>query len=142
MTINNTGSTRFPSPHAELTPIRGKPTAITVKQLQKEVFANTRAVHSARGGGVNSYFGIAMEPWSQRHISPERASHSPHRITPGVNRSIHPTPSSQCGHWKPDGRRLSLLLHAPTTRMLPYSLRHYQPSNMPWIGAGYTIFPG
>jgi hypothetical protein len=63
MTTNNTGSTRFPFPHAELTPIQqGKPTAITVKQLQKEVFANTRAVHSARNGGVNGYLGIAMEP--------------------------------------------------------------------------------
>jgi hypothetical protein len=62
MSTNNTGSTRFPSPHAKLTPIRGKPTAITVKQLQKEVFASTRAVHSARGGGVNGYLGIAMEP--------------------------------------------------------------------------------
>jgi hypothetical protein len=62
MVTHTTGSTRFPSPHAELTPIRGKPTAITVKQLQKEVFANTRAVHSARGGGVNGHLGIAMDP--------------------------------------------------------------------------------
>jgi hypothetical protein len=62
MTTTRSGSTRFPFPHAELTPIRGKPIATTVKQLQKEVFANTRAVHSARGGGVNGHLGLAMEP--------------------------------------------------------------------------------
>jgi hypothetical protein len=63
MTTTNTGSTRFPFPHAELTPIRGKPAATTVKKLQKEVFANIRAVHSApRGGGVNRHLGLAMDP--------------------------------------------------------------------------------
>jgi hypothetical protein len=62
MTTTPTGSTRFPFPHSELTPIIGKPTAITVKLLQKEVYANTRAVHCARGGGVNGYLGIAMDP--------------------------------------------------------------------------------
>jgi hypothetical protein len=63
MATHTTGSTRFPFPHAELTPICGKPTAIMVKQLQKEVFANTRAgVHSsARGGGVNGHLGIFMD---------------------------------------------------------------------------------
>jgi hypothetical protein len=62
MTTTSSGSTHFPFPHAELTPIRGKPTATTVQQLQKEVFANTRAVHSARGGGVNGHLGLDMEP--------------------------------------------------------------------------------
>jgi hypothetical protein len=62
MLTNTTGSTRFPFPHAELTPIRGKPKATTVKQLQKEIFTNTRAVHSAQGGDVNGHLGIAMDP--------------------------------------------------------------------------------
>jgi hypothetical protein len=54
------GRTSFPFPHPELTKIQGKPTAITVKLLQKEVYANTRAVHCTRGGGTNGYLGIAM----------------------------------------------------------------------------------
>jgi hypothetical protein len=42
MATTNKGGTNFPFPHSGLTPILGKPTTITaVKQLQKEVYANT-----------------------------------------------------------------------------------------------------
>jgi hypothetical protein len=60
MTTASTGRNRFPFPHPELTKIKGKPTAITVKLLQKEVYANTRAVHCTHGGGTNGYLGITM----------------------------------------------------------------------------------
>jgi hypothetical protein len=62
MTTTATGSPRFPFPRAELTPIVGKPTAVTVQLLQKDVYANTRAVHCTHGGGINGYLGIAMDP--------------------------------------------------------------------------------
>jgi hypothetical protein len=62
MMTTTTGSPRFPFPHAELTPIVGKPTAVDVQLLQKKVYANTRAVHCTRGGGANGYLGITMDP--------------------------------------------------------------------------------
>ena len=39
----------FPLPHTQLTPISGKPTAIAIHQLKKELYANARAIHSERG---------------------------------------------------------------------------------------------
>jgi hypothetical protein len=52
----------FPFPHAELTPIDGKPSAATIKQLKKELYANSRSVHCELGGGVNGYLDIVMPP--------------------------------------------------------------------------------
>jgi hypothetical protein len=89
MSTPPTRSTRFPFPHAELTRILGKPTAITVKQLQKEVFANTRAVHSARGDGVNGYLGIAMDPVA--YLARAGAPFVP-PDHPGTNQSMQPMP--------------------------------------------------
>jgi hypothetical protein len=53
-------TTTFPFPHPVLTAIVGKPTAQTIKQLRKEIYANARSVHSARGGGLHGHLGIAM----------------------------------------------------------------------------------
>lgn len=50
----------FPFPHPLLTPIDGKPTALTVTRLQKEIFANARSVNCTSGGGVNGFLGIVM----------------------------------------------------------------------------------
>lgn len=50
----------IPFPHPILTPILSKPTAATIKQLKKEVYANARSVHSERGGGMNGHLGIVM----------------------------------------------------------------------------------
>jgi hypothetical protein len=55
-----TSTSAFPFPHAELTKIEGKPSAATIKQLKKELYANARSVHSDRGGGVNGYLGTVM----------------------------------------------------------------------------------
>ena len=56
-----TGMSSLPFPHLHLTPIDGKPTATTVTQLRKEVYANARAIHSDGGGGNNGFLGIVME---------------------------------------------------------------------------------
>jgi hypothetical protein len=55
-----TTTSAFPFPHVELTKIEGKPSAATIKQLKKELYANTRAVHCDLGGGVNGYLGTVM----------------------------------------------------------------------------------
>jgi hypothetical protein len=56
-------TTAFPFPHVELTPIDGKPSAVTIKQLKKELYANSRSVHCELvGGGGNGYLGIVMPP--------------------------------------------------------------------------------
>jgi hypothetical protein len=47
-------------PHAELTPIVGKPTNPSLQLLQKELYANARAVHSTRGGGANGHLALIM----------------------------------------------------------------------------------
>ena len=52
--------TSFPFPHAELTKINGKPSAATIKQLKREVFANLREIHSDLGGGTHGYLGLAL----------------------------------------------------------------------------------
>jgi hypothetical protein len=50
----------IPFPHPELTPITGKPTAATIKQLKKQVYANARSVYSDLGGGLNGHLGVVM----------------------------------------------------------------------------------
>jgi hypothetical protein len=55
-----TTNTSFPLPHAVLTPIPGKPTAATLRQLKKELYANARSIHSDRGGGINGHLGLVM----------------------------------------------------------------------------------
>jgi hypothetical protein len=46
-------STTMTFPHPELTPIVGTPTNPTIQTIQKQLFANALAIHSARGEGVN-----------------------------------------------------------------------------------------
>ena len=53
-------SKALPFPHVELTKVHGKPTAASIKQLKKELYANARSVHSELGGGVNGYLGTVM----------------------------------------------------------------------------------
>jgi hypothetical protein len=55
-----TQSASYPLPHAQLTPILGKPTAAAIRQLKKEIYANARSLHSDRGGGLNGHLGIVM----------------------------------------------------------------------------------
>jgi hypothetical protein len=55
-----TTNASFPLPHAELTPIPGKPTAAAIRQLKKELYANARSIHSDRGGGLNGHLGLVM----------------------------------------------------------------------------------
>jgi hypothetical protein len=53
-------TTTIPFPHVELTKIHGKPTAASIKQRKKEIYANARSVHCELGGGVNGYLGTVM----------------------------------------------------------------------------------
>jgi hypothetical protein len=55
-----TSKESFPLPHAQLTPIPGKPTAAAIRQLKKELYANARSIHSDRGGGLNGHLGLVM----------------------------------------------------------------------------------
>jgi hypothetical protein len=47
-------------PHPVLTPITGRPTNTTLQTLQKQLYANARAVHSTRGGGLNGHLALVM----------------------------------------------------------------------------------
>ena len=55
-----TSNSSCPLPHAQLTPILGKPTAAGIRQLKKEIYANARSLHSDRGSGINGHLGIVM----------------------------------------------------------------------------------
>ena len=55
-----TSKESFPLPHEQLTTIPGKPSAATIRQLKKELYANARAIHSDRGGGLNGHLGLVM----------------------------------------------------------------------------------
>ena len=55
-----TSKESFPLPHEPLTPIPGKPSAATIRQLKKELYANARSIHSDRGGGLNGHLGLVM----------------------------------------------------------------------------------
>jgi hypothetical protein len=54
----NTSSLTFP--HPILTPITTKPTNSTLQVLQREIYANARAIHSTRGGGAHGHLAIIM----------------------------------------------------------------------------------
>jgi hypothetical protein len=80
MTTAPTGRTSFPFPHPELTKIKGNPTAIAVKLLQQEVYANTRAVHCTCGGGTNGYLDIAMSAETYAIRIPEQPYIAPNHL--------------------------------------------------------------
>jgi hypothetical protein len=46
--------------HPVLTPITTKPTYASLKQLQREIYANACAIKSMRGGGTNGYLALVM----------------------------------------------------------------------------------
>lgn len=50
----------LPFPHQILTKIDDETNAATIKQLEREVYANLRAIPSTLGGGDNGYLGLAM----------------------------------------------------------------------------------
>jgi hypothetical protein len=53
-------STTLIFPHPVLTPISGEPNNQSLQLLQKELYANARAVHSTRGGGANGHLAMIM----------------------------------------------------------------------------------
>jgi hypothetical protein len=53
-------STSLIFPHVTLTPITGKPKNPSLQLLQKELYANARAVHSTRGGGAHGHLAVIM----------------------------------------------------------------------------------
>ena len=48
-------------PMPALTPIEGKPTNPTIKQLRRELYSNARAIPSTRGGGQHGHLGELMD---------------------------------------------------------------------------------
>jgi hypothetical protein len=46
--------------HPELTKIQGEPASKSIQLMQKQVFANARAIYSARGGGINGHLAVVM----------------------------------------------------------------------------------
>jgi hypothetical protein len=55
-----TSKESFPLPHEQLTLIPGKPSASTIRQLKKELYANARSIHSDRGDGLDGHHGLVM----------------------------------------------------------------------------------
>src|SRR5210317_1138257 len=55
-------TTPIPFPHPVLTRVIGKPTAVTLKILKKEIYANATSVFSNRGGGGLGHLGAVMDP--------------------------------------------------------------------------------
>ena len=55
------GTSRLSFPHRALTRIEGKPTAITVTNLRKEIYANAQAIPSL-GSGEHGFLGLVMDP--------------------------------------------------------------------------------
>lgn len=49
-------------PHPTLTPIPTKPTHTTLQLLQRELYANARAIYSTRGGGAHGHLAVIMPP--------------------------------------------------------------------------------
>jgi len=47
-------------PHPILTPIKGQPTNQSLQLLQKQIYANARAIHSTRGGGNHGHLALVM----------------------------------------------------------------------------------
>ena len=47
-------------PHAELTPIVGKPTYASVQELKKQLVSNAMSVYSSRGNGVLGHAVIVL----------------------------------------------------------------------------------
>ena len=60
MATHSPGAMAFIYPHPNLTKIIGKPSYGTLKQLQKEIYANARTVFSTRGGGANGHLCLVM----------------------------------------------------------------------------------
>ena len=56
------GATEFKFPHPKITTITGTPTAATISQLRRELYANAMAVTTTLGGGHHGYLGIIMPP--------------------------------------------------------------------------------
>jgi len=54
-------STKIVFPHEPLTPVTGKPDNAKLQILQRQLFANARAVQSPRGGGTNGHLAILMD---------------------------------------------------------------------------------
>ncbi|NNE46317.1 MAG: hypothetical protein HKN37_06625, partial [Rhodothermales bacterium] len=52
----------LPFPYTSLTKIHGIPTAISLRILKMEVYANASAIPSLLGGGTHGHLGAVMDP--------------------------------------------------------------------------------
>ena len=55
-------SSKLAFPHPSLSIIVGTPNNSSLQALQKQMFANARAIHSTRGGGDNGHLALVMPP--------------------------------------------------------------------------------
>ena len=62
MVSSTTDSNTRSFPHPTLTTIIGKPTYASLRQLQKELYANAKTVPSTLGGGQHGHLAIVMPP--------------------------------------------------------------------------------
>jgi len=59
-TTDDSSASSLTFPHPILTPIKGKPTNVTLLPLKKELYSNAIAIHSTRGGGANGHLAMLM----------------------------------------------------------------------------------
>jgi hypothetical protein len=62
MSLTTATSPTLTFPHPILTPLTAKPNNSSLQVLQRELYANARAVYSARGGGAYGHLAIIMPP--------------------------------------------------------------------------------
>jgi hypothetical protein len=67
---NSSAASSLTFPHPILTPISGKPTYTSLRQLQKELYANARAIPSRLGGGQNGHLAVLMTDGAYVAVSP------------------------------------------------------------------------
>ena len=68
----------FILPHPKLTPIEGAPTNRSIKLLKKQLYANARAVHSTRGGGMHGHMALLVNKPTYKELSGSDFNLPPH----------------------------------------------------------------
>jgi hypothetical protein len=98
-----TSTESFPLPHEQLTLIPGKPSAATIRQLKKELYANVRSIHPNRGlvMPTAAYIiraGIAFDEPNHPGIQPVHAAAATVAQITAANRSYNHAMDA-CNHY-------------------------------------------
>lgn len=89
--MSTSASSTLTFPHPTLSPIPDKPTNATLQILQRELYANARAIHSTRGGGAHGHLTIIM-PTADYLARVGQTFNTPNH--PG-NAPVHAAPATQ-----------------------------------------------